>query len=466
VENSTVSFLSILFITQSAVFTGLFLIFYPRRREVYIWCISNIFASGSIAATALYISKSFTWAPTLSSSLALLGITIKSLAYKHENFYKLNNVLMKIILLLSFISIIFMFLFKDNNYNLFIITFDALIVSIISIIFLSSNKSWTGMKAKWISISNISIASLGLYLKLLRSYPLGFETKFITDSRTPILDLMILVLFSFIMQISFLGLVAERSARQQIFFERRSARLQARTIVLTQERQQLAQLAAERMSLLQMLTHEVRQPLNNAQAALQTIMMDISNRTRSPDSLFVIAQKAQSTVSEVILAISNSIVGASLINSTRKTAFVYADIGVISRLAVLDIDAAERHRISECHHDVAMFASVDPVLFRLAVRNLLENAIKFSPKGTCVIFDASVDEESMTASLSVRNTVEDQAFLTEDIFGFEKRASDNRHEGMGLGLFIVKKCADLHHGSVSYRLVGENIISFELTIPC
>lgn len=46
-----------------------------------------------------------------------------------------------------------------------------------------------------------------------------------------------------------------------------------------------------------------------------------------------------------------------------------------------------------------------------------------------------------------------------------KRGVDRLYEGSGLGLYIVRAVADLHHGDVSYHLVNGNQVAFELSIP-
>jgi signal transduction histidine kinase len=280
------------------------------------------------------------------------------------------------------------------------------------------------------------------------------------------LNLVMLVFFSFIVQVSFLSLIADRSAREQIFNERRSARLRARALALSEERQKLADVAAERMSLLRMLTHEVRQPLNNAQAVLQTIMMELSaGEVRSPQLVMGMAKQAQRTVGDVVLAISNSIVGASLISSARPPALEQADLCVAARLAILDVDPADAGRIHVHYDQEAVFAAVDPVLLRLALRNLIENALKFSPVGGQVNFAVGIDDDRMMATFTVRNSVADPSLIIDDMFGFEKRGADSRYGGMGLGLFIVKRCAELHHGTINY-VTADGAITFELALPC
>ena len=55
--------------------------------------------------------------------------------------------------------------------------------------------------------------------------------------------------------------------------------------------------------------------------------------------------------------------------------------------------------------------------------------------------------------------------LGEHIFERRARGSGASGQGSGLGLFLVKKVADAHHGNISYAVHDETMVTFDLFIP-
>lgn len=458
--------LAMLFSGQNIIFTILLLVLYAGRKDVYIWCCSNVLAATSVAiVSAPYESIPYQLA-SFSGTLSLFGGALKVLAYGYSNIRMRRDAIPIFSMWITFFLGILLIFFPDTPFKLLILLTGGVLICLASLYFVLTNEAWAGIKAQWISVIALTVSAAGIGSRVENAYPFGPYTTFMRNNSEQAINLVMLISSSLIIQLSFLALIAGRTAQDQIFFERRAASLQARTLALAEEREKLLDVAAERMSLLRMLTHEVRQPLNNAQAALQTILNDLASGSRSRELLIEVANRAQRTVGDVVLAISNSIIGATLVSSARQPALEQSDVHSIARLAILDIDPADLDRITDRYEQDTIFAAVDPVLLRLAIRNLLENALKFSPLGKDVVFVVGLDEQRMVATFTISNTMADQSLMNDDMFGYEKRGSDSRYGGMGLGLFIVKRCAELHGGDITYKIDNVNIIKFELSIPC
>ena len=459
-------YLAILFVVQTLVFTTILLLLFPRRKEVRLWSTSNLVNSLGVSIVGWSFEDLSPNLLALSGALTLWGGSIKVLAYGAASMRKISNIVPRSAFFFSIIFGVLIILFPETPYKLMLLSIGGSLASFACVYFIVSSRAWVGMVAKWIAIFTMSISIVAMLSRAASAYPFGPYTTFMVNNNEQIFNLMMLIFFNFLLQISFLALVAERSARDQIFVRRRAMRLRETAMTALLERKEIAAIATERMGLLRMLTHEVRQPLNNAQAALQTIMMEIASGIRSPALMLDMATRAQRTVSDVVLAISNSIVGATLINPTRKAALEQEDLCIVAQLALLDIDPADRGRIAEQYAQKAVFAPVDSVVLRLAIRNLLENALKFSPAGSPITFDLEIDEGRMTTVFTVSNIVNDISLIFEDMFGFEKRGSDSKYSGMGLGLFIVKRCAEMHHGEVNHIVDERGAVRFQLAIPC
>ena len=96
--------------------------------------------------------------------------------------------------------------------------------------------------------------------------------------------------------------------------------------------------------------------------------------------------------------------------------------------------------------------------------NLMDNAVKFSPRCGAVLLD--VTEEGSTVRVTVSNTgPEIPPEKREKIFGkFYQGDESHATEGNGIGLAIVKRVVDLHGGTVEITC-KDGMTSFTVTLP-
>ncbi|MEM7770614.1 MAG: CHASE2 domain-containing protein [Cyanobacteria bacterium P01_A01_bin.37] len=91
---------------------------------------------------------------------------------------------------------------------------------------------------------------------------------------------------------------------------------------------------------------------------------------------------------------------------------------------------------------------LDSDLLFLILNNLLSNALKYSPEETCVYLDVSGRDDSVLIKVCDRGMgipKEYQKHLFEE---FHRGPNVGKIPGTGLGLSIVKRCVDLHGGTI------------------
>ena len=137
-------------------------------------------------------------------------------------------------------------------------------------------------------------------------------------------------------------------------------------------------------------------------------------------------------------------------------------------LILLEPVAAQRHirLLSNFPEDLPPFLA-DPDLLSRAVENLVSNAIKYSPDGTCVVISARGEEEYAAIEVADHGYGIPEADLERVFEKFYRvpRVQDADVPGTGLGLALVREIAELHHGSVSVRSEVNQGSTFTLRIP-
>jgi signal transduction histidine kinase len=348
----------------------------------------------------------------------------------------------------------------QSPYRLAVILLSGILLCLSGIIYLLRNRAWKGLRPTNLTLWVLALSGAALSTQFPVAYPFGDMTRFAGR-----FNLLAVIIFSFLFEIAFFGMIVARQVRDQLLQSKRANRLQRQAIVLKEKEQISAQLADERYHLLKMLTHEVRQPLNTAQAALQSVTQEIAEGAGKPNVIQSAVDRASVTLNSIALSISNSILGATLITKGRAVEFDMIDLCSVAQLALLDINPRDRSRITTHFEQDIVYAEADPIVLRLALRNLLENALKYSVVGSEVTFEIILDEDSLATRFRVSNQVNDPSILEGNIIGRDKRGVDSRYDGYGLGLYIVKEVADLHHGELNYAISGNSIVTFEIIIP-
>jgi signal transduction histidine kinase len=238
------------------------------------------------------------------------------------------------------------------------------------------------------------------------------------------------------------------------------AREQALRLQIEQHAQELDVLVSERGEMLDVLAHEVRQPLNNASAALQSAATVLAELHEPAASLRL--SRAQSVMNQVLGRLDNTLAVASLLARPDPIEREDSDVDALVAVAVADMPTEQRGRVRIERATSTRTASMDMSLMRLALRNLLSNALKHSPAGSPVRVRLSDSDHPLALVIEV--TDEGAGVPEELVPRLFERGARGALSGHGLGLYIVRRVMELHEGRVELASNQPGCVTMRLVV--
>jgi two-component system sensor histidine kinase KdpD len=217
-------------------------------------------------------------------------------------------------------------------------------------------------------------------------------------------------------------------------------------------------------SILDALAHEFKTPLTSIKAASTAVL---SKAFMLPDSqrelLTIIDEEADRLTNLVTEAIQASHIEVGRVKLTRTPTNVAALVGrVVEQMKPRLDDRAVEVDVP----DALPRISVDVDLMELAIRQLVDNALKYSRPGTPIAVQARAT--STTLQLSVTDTgpgvlPHEQQLIFEKFY----RGEAIRHKltGTGMGLNIVKEIVNAHSGTIQVQSRPNAGTTFLIELP-
>lgn len=461
--------LALLYCGELAAFSLSMALVTNRRteRSVAIWITSNVV--GALATIAGYpdMTPFSPIAEPLPVALSILNLGLKRVALlpRRRHSDPAVHAWATYVVIAAGISAAYLL---EPTYRSAITCLMGAMLSFWTIPAIKSNRSWQGYWGKPMVLVSLYATSFFLLVRLVVTTP-GLLThdglRQASVVQGPIIAIIGMIMSSVVLQAGFLGLLVAKQARARLLDARRLARSSERTLAARNHAQEIRLLADQRLNLLNLLTHEVRQPINNAQAALQGVMIELERGEYAPRRVHLAARRTQAVLDDITLSLSNAITGTRLIEDDRIGQLKQIGMSDLAEMARLDCPVHSQKRIDLQLPVFDMHIAVDPVLMRLALRNMLDNALKYSPIASKVKFEVLEDCDRFGSLFRITNTVRDLKDLDGDIFERAQRGGSKYVEGQGLGLFIANRVATLHHGTISMQLTGPDLVMFELFLP-
>lgn len=259
-------------------------------------------------------------------------------------------------------------------------------------------------------------------------------------------------------------------------FNEMTNKLEENIIALKKSEEELstAKVLAERSALtkehfLANMSHEIRTPLNAVIGFTNLLeTTELTDQQKEFANAIKIAGKNLQLIIDDILDYSKITSGiASFEQIPLSVRNIFKTINII-----LSPKASEKHLSLSFHIDpnVPLHVLGDPTRLNQILTNLIDNAIKFSEKGSITVNAVATEEtdSSATVLFTVSDTgngiPDDKINRIFDLFTQASEETSRQYGGTGLGLSLVKKLVELQNGTVSVqsKIREGSMFSFKL----
>jgi len=223
-----------------------------------------------------------------------------------------------------------------------------------------------------------------------------------------------------------------------------------------------SKLLRDRTTLIDMLAHELKNPLASIGLAVDTLSQSI-NTGNSSD------QQRLANINKSILNMDAIIERCNLMNliDQKTLPLQLADINVKGLICSI-IENHQSKKVIDLNINDRLNIQTDPQFLQIILTNLIENALKYSPARTKI----KVMVEELTTindpriRISIVNTIHpDLAPDPKSIFErFYRHPLAQETRGSGLGLYICKELCHVLGGTIEYRYIA-NEVHFLIELP-
>ena len=212
------------------------------------------------------------------------------------------------------------------------------------------------------------------------------------------------------------------------------------------------------------IAHEFKTPLTSIKAAATTLLSPVSTTPEVQRDLLTIVDEEADRLSALVTgAIQMARIEAGGIRLNKQPTAIRDLLGAVLQQMTTVLDG----RDLGIHIDEDLpSARIDRDLIAMALRQLLDNAMKYSKPGTKLVIQAEAAEGAIAITVKDEGPgipVDEQARIFERFYRSPR--TRNRVPGTGMGLAIAREILRLHGGEISVSSRTGEGAAFRISVP-
>ena len=235
------------------------------------------------------------------------------------------------------------------------------------------------------------------------------------------------------------------------------------SILVLHDETELVRLTHARREMVQNISHELRHPITNVGLMAETLLNDEFNKPKKVRKMLKNIRRETDTLRQIVEEMRD----LSLIESGQMPAtFTNVDLNQVVNASYDALQSlAER---KNQHIDIAIPESLvilaDAAQIERVIRNILHNAIKFTPEDGHIDVRATANADTVTVSVCDSGPGIEEEHLPR-IFERFYQEDFARSEGTGLGLAIARHIVLAHEGRIWAEHNPDTGTTFSFTVP-
>lgn len=206
------------------------------------------------------------------------------------------------------------------------------------------------------------------------------------------------------------------------------------------------ELAVQQRNFLHSITHELKSPLSSVKLSMQTLI----KRTLEPEQKTKLINNALGDIVRLESLVDNILFAAKIERDTHGFADEEVSVSDIVLMVAEKFRENKKEIRINTHIQEEVYYTTDMVGFTSVVMNLIENAIKYSAKGSAV--DIYLTDTDTSIALQVKDEGygipdEEKKKVFEKFYRIGNEDTRNT-KGTGLGLFIVSRFVEIYKGRI------------------
>ncbi|MFC2130676.1 sensor histidine kinase [Bacteroidota bacterium] len=249
--------------------------------------------------------------------------------------------------------------------------------------------------------------------------------------------------------------------------EERTNRLIAINQELKKSEKNLIELNSTKDKFFSIIAHDLKNPLGSFKQTTEVLSMDFENLSDDDKKEYI--QSMDKSAKQLFELLENLLTWSR--SQRGKISFdpVETDISYVinNTVSLLNFQAANKNISLECNGSESNIGLFDANMISTVIRNLISNAIKFTPEGGTIKIGSGIEDDLLTAwiqdsGIGISKDNQAKLFRLDSTHTTQGTANET---GTGLGLILCKEFIEKNGGEIWVESEEGKGSTFFFTVP-